>query len=459
MNPLRFACAFIAVVAPLAALAQPTMTDPTLEVVPAVTGLNQPTTMACLGPSDFLVLEKASGQVQHVVNGAIVETSLDLAVNSASERGLLGICLHPDFPVNPSVYLYYTLSSTGADSTDLAQVELTGNRVDRFTWDGHHLTFAANMIKLRSYQADLGQPLRGNHNGGVISFGPDRKLYFMIGDNGRRGYMQNNLQGPNPDDQFGGPFPDDAHTTGCIYRLNDDGSTPIDNPFFISHVSPRVDKLYMYGLRNGFGLTFDPVTGLLWTEENGDDSFDEINQVVPGMNGGWIEACGPLSRVKQFHDLEVASGSLQQLRWPPTRIATDPWTALRRMYMIPGARYKDPEFSWKNAVAPAGIGFIHTDALGADHRDNLFVGEARTTLLNGYLFEFKLSPDRRHFVFSDNRLNDLVADNNAKFDVTESESLVAGQGFGVGTDIKVGTDGKVYVVSLDQGTVFEIRKR
>ena len=81
--------------------ADPTMLDPNLEVRTVVAGLNQPTTMAFLGPTDILVLEKATGKVQRVVNGMIQSTVLDLAVNSASERGLLGIALHRAFQVTP----------------------------------------------------------------------------------------------------------------------------------------------------------------------------------------------------------------------------------------------------------------------------------------------------------------------------------------------------------------------
>src|ERR1051325_7312548 len=86
----------------------PTLVDPNLAVRTVVSGLIQPTTMAFLGDNDFFVLEKASGKVQRVVNGTIQSTVLDLAVNNASERGLLGIALHPDFPSNPTVYLYWT---------------------------------------------------------------------------------------------------------------------------------------------------------------------------------------------------------------------------------------------------------------------------------------------------------------------------------------------------------------
>ena len=85
----------------------PSVLDPNLAVRTVVSGLDQPTSMAFLGENDFLILEKATGKVKHVVNGAVVGTALDLAVNNNSERGLLGIALDPTFATNHAVYLYW----------------------------------------------------------------------------------------------------------------------------------------------------------------------------------------------------------------------------------------------------------------------------------------------------------------------------------------------------------------
>src|SRR5262245_13145694 len=233
---------------------------------------------------------------------------LDLPVNFGSERGLLGIALHPKFPTNPGVYLYWTESTTGNDTSVLSETPLLGNRVDRFIWDGSNLTFDANLIRLHALQQDATNPVeRGNHNGGIIRFGPDGKLYIFIGDNGRRGQLQNLPDGPFgpgiPDDQFGGPEPDNAHLTGVVLRLNDDGTTPADNPFFAAgaamggEVGANIQKIFSYGHRNSFGMAFDPFSGKLWLQENGDDSFTELNLVEPGMNGGWVQIAGPVERI------------------------------------------------------------------------------------------------------------------------------------------------------------------
>ena len=590
----------------------PTLVDPKLQVRTVVENLNQPTSMAFLGVSDFLVLEKPTGQVQRVTNGVLASTVLDLAVNSFSERGLLGIALHPNFPANPGVYLYWTETLSDVDSTEPADVPLLGNRVDRFVWNGTTLTHDQEIIHLRAFQQDADQPPRGNHDGGVIRFGPDGKLYIYIGDVGRRGQMQNLPDGPGPagnqpDDQFGGPEPDNAHLTGSILRLNDDGTTPTDNPFFEAGVvrggeaGANLQKVFAYGIRNGFGMAFDPFSGNLWEAQNGDDTFTELNLVEPGANLGWIQIMGPVSRIDQFKAIETSPDffGLQQIRWPPTNIANSPEEALARLFMVfdggdqfaatltgaeevppvttsagavanftlnpdgtlffelratapienatqahihlggrgqngpvvlflmpfnaagqdfaagdviasgtasdsnviarpgftptianlvnrmrqgrtysnlhtiafpggeirgqntvtdrePVSHYSDPEFSWKFEVAPAGIGFISSRALGPQYQGDMIVGAARNFLEGGTLFRFNITGNRGKIGVDDPRLQDRVADNLDKFEITESESLLFGTNFGIGTDIQTGPNGNLFVVSLSNGAVYEI---
>ncbi|HEU5277905.1 MAG TPA: PQQ-dependent sugar dehydrogenase [Gaiellaceae bacterium] len=465
--------------------ATPKLLAPDLALRTVVDGLALPTSIAFLGPNDLLVLEKNSGKVKRVVNGVVQSTVLDLAVNFGSERGLLGIALHPNFPVNLGVYLFWTESSTGADTDVLTQTPLLGNRVDRFLWNGATLALDRNLIRLRAIQQDFTtvttpfgtftQPERGNHDGGVIAFGADRKLYVLFGDVGRRGQLQNLADGPFgpgvPDDQFGGPQPDDAHLSGVVLRLNDDGSTPADNPFVAAgaaiggEVGANVKRVFSYGLRNSFGMAFDPASGALWTQENGEDAFDELNRVEPGQNSGWIQIAGPAARVAQFKAIETTSlhhedfPNLQQFRWGPERIADTPAEALSRLFVVPGSRYSDPEFSWKHVLAPAAIGFARGRGLGPQYENDLFVGFSVPEPLGGPLFHFNLTGNRRRIATDDPRLEDRVADNPTFHDMTESESLLIGTDFGVVTDIETAPSGELLVVSLDQGAIYELTPR
>jgi hypothetical protein len=125
----------------------------------------------------------------------------------------------------------------------------------------------------------------------------------------------------------------------------------------------------------------------------------------------------------------------------------------------PVSHYSDPEFAWRFEVAPAGLGFINSQALGPQYEGDLVVGAARTFLLDGQLFRFNLTGNRRKIATDDPALADRVADNTAKYDITESESLVFGTGFGVGTDVQTGPNGNLFVVSLSTGTIFEIYRK
>ena len=463
--------------------------DPNLQVTTVLSAdISQPIGIVFLAANDYLILEKASGQVKRVTDNIVQATPvLDLAVNSASERGLLSLVLHPDFPSPPYVYVRWTQSSTNADTNVTLDVPLLGNRVDRYIWNGTALTFDSPIIEMRARQTDNipvpghegtqnpGNPA-GNHNGGVMRFGPDKKLYVFMGDQGRRGWLQNLENGPFEtapfvDDTIGGPAPDNAHLAGVILRLNDDGTAPGDNPFVAAgsaiggEVGANIQKVFSYGHRNAFGMAFDPYSGFLWETENGDDTFSELNRVVPGMNGGWIQIMGPLHRFLDFKEIEVTQfgGALQQARFPPTRLADAPGEARTRLFMLPGATYVDPELSWKYESGPAGTTFVRGTALGAENDGTLWIGSSRSFAqvggTGGSLYRLQLTRNRLKIDVSDPALAERVVDNLAKFDAAESQSLLIGKGFGTTPSIEQGPDGNLYVVSITDNAVYMISRK
>jgi glucose/arabinose dehydrogenase len=230
-------------------------------------------------------------------------------------------------------------------------------------------------------------------------------------------------------------------------------------------VGANIQRIFAYGIRNSFGMAFDPISGRLWDEENGEDAFDELNLVEPGMNSGWIQVIGPLERISEYKAIETTSlhhedfPNLQQFRWGPERIADSSQEALARLFALPGSRYSDPEFSWKHVLAPAGIGFVEGGGLGPAFAGDLFVGFSVPEPLGGPLFRFNLTGNRRNIAVDDDRLHDRVADNLTFHDMTESESLLIGTDFGVITDIETGPGGTLFVVSISNGAIYEIAGR
>jgi len=187
------------------------------------------------------------------------------------------------------------------------------------------------------------------------------------------------------------------------------------------------------------------------------------------MNGGWIQFAGPLSRVADFKFIETTQfgSAMQQVRYPPTRVAYTSALALSRMFMLPGATYVDPDFSWKFEIGPAGTTFVTGNALGAEYNGTLWIGSARSFQQvggnGGGLYRLRLTTDRLHIdVSADPRLADRVADNiqtPTKFEGTESETLIIGRGFGITPSIEQGPDGNLYVVSNTDNAIYKISRK
>ena len=143
-------------------------------------------------------------------------------------------------------------------------------------------------------------------------------------------------------------------------------------------------------------------------------------------------------------------------------IADNPWEAYNRLFKLPGSQFSDPEMSWKYEVAPGGIDFLSTKELGKEYRGDLFVGSARGALRGGNLFRLRIEDNRRKVdVSEDRRLKDRVADNLSKYEITESESLLFGQNFGVTPDVRESPKARLRRVRRARpvGTIYEIRRK
>jgi glucose/arabinose dehydrogenase len=403
-----------------------TINDSRLIVETVVSGLTQPLMLVWLNPAnpnDFLVIEKQTGDslpklgtVRRVTNGVVSAPLLTIPVSSMSwEHGLLGIELHPNFAQNGYVYLFYTepFTTAGRENQNRA------TRIVRYRFNPSTNIFSGRQSIWTINLAD-----NAYHFGGTMRFGPDGKLFFITGDHSRTDcitaheYLETNWSTTR------------ILGAGGIYRLNDDGSIPPDNPF-ASHPGASIRAMFAYGIRNGYGLEFDPLTGWLWDTENGVSNYDEINLVHPGFNSGWRKIMGPDSR-----------------NHTNPRMCNQVFS-VNDLIMLPNAHYADPKFSWLRTIGVAGMGFIRSARFPADIRDSLVVGESN----NNSIYRFPLNANRDGFDFSAfPALRDLVADT-----IDERNLLRWGTGWGVVSEIKVGPDGYLYVVSHLAGKILRIR--
>lgn len=229
-------------VAAFTALGGPAAAAPTVEARLVAGGLDAPVAFA-FGPSDALwYVEKGSGEIRTIDLSTGRDTLFARVpgVDASGERGMLGIALHPRFPSKPFVYVYVTRSAGGR----------LRNQILRIDEDGRRVIFSSPASP------------SAYHNGGRILFGPDDMLYAVVGD----GHAPANSQDP-------------SDHRGKILRMTPRGKIPPSNP--------RDSLVFASGIRNSFGLAFDPLTGRLWETENGPECNDELNRIRAGRNYGW----------------------------------------------------------------------------------------------------------------------------------------------------------------------------
>lgn len=223
----------------------------TLAVSPAT---SQPVAIAFVpdGSGKFFFTEKTTGRVRIYENNSLLpDPFLTVSVTSSGEQGLLGITVHPEYPDSPYVYIFFTRSTATGGTRD--------NMVVRYT-DSSNVGIRPDTVVVvpRNNTAS-------NHNGGNVHFGPDGKLYVTFGEYATTSNSQDTLAG---------------NLRGKILRLNPDGSIPADNPW-------PGKAFWSIGHRNSFDFTFDALTGLMYSTENGPSCNDEVNFVPRGGNLGW----------------------------------------------------------------------------------------------------------------------------------------------------------------------------
>lgn len=421
----------------------PTLSDGRLRAELVATGLSTGfsdlvNAAVFVAPDQLLVASRADGVLRRVdlAPGTVAGPGpvvLDLPIvaptptDSQSEYGVQALTLHPGFLTNGWLYARYDQSAAPpADSPQAASPDFnTGvqNVTRRYVaqWSGGVLTGFTPDALIRSATVRTRY-----HHGGPAAFGPDGKLYSCFGD--QRLVNEVAMNG-NPGAYF---FPD----TSVVSRLNDDGTLPSDNPFGPgTGNNPAAAGWFAYGLRNPFGLAFDPVTGALWVTDNGEDVFDELNLLPRGANAGAKRVAGPLAHPDQPGN--------------PAGILN-----------IPGAAYTDPQFSFHQTIGITGIAFLHGSVLGPSFDDRLVATNYNT----GFLWWFRLNAARTGLVFDDAGLAGGV-DERPSFDAepvgTPAEELLMGRGFGT---IYSGTitpllapDGRVYVLNVS-GQLYRITR-
>lgn len=247
---------------------------PSIKIMELAKDLNSPVGMIDVSDEKkrFLVIEQ-SGLIKVIEDGKLLpQVFLNIKDKMVSlnsfydERGLLGICAHPNYQQNGLFYLYYSATSTKAGSNHksvLAEYKTSSNK-----------NSAENTGRII---LEIEQP-ESNHNGGQLAFGPDGYLYVALGDGG----------GANDEHGEIGNAQNLNTLLGKILRIDVSGKPyliPKDNPF-VNQKNCR-PEIYAYGLRNPWRFSFDKNTGKLFCADVGQNEYEEVNIIEKGGNYGW----------------------------------------------------------------------------------------------------------------------------------------------------------------------------
>ena len=371
--------------------------DTRIKIEPIYDGLKSPTAIAFLSSNDMLVLEANNNKIMRIVNGQMLdEPVLDLGNTIRNMTCMCDIAILQNDNGTSYAFLYiYHIDVTEGDA--ITKV------VDRlYRYDITNGKFANPRLIFEILSSH-----RSEHDGGKLMIGPDKNVYVTIGELFERETKAQNIKnGSLPDGSSG------------ILRFTQDGE-PVDGGL-LGDTSP-LDKYYAYGIRNSFGIDYDPITGNIWMTDNGPDFGDELNLVRPGFNGGWNKTMGFSSLDKTFNlaDLEFFNGK---------------------------GKYYDPIFEWSDSIGVTDLVFVTSDKLGKQYEENLFVADYNS----GYLYRFILNQTRTGLI-----LNGSLSDGVANDNLEKPDAVFAKIEGGI-TDLDMGPDGLLYIVSRTDGKILRL---
>jgi glucose/arabinose dehydrogenase len=349
---------------------------------------------------------------------------------------------------NSIIYLYYSekvINGTVGDPCvpNSCNVNYAVNNLMEYGFKDGYLVKRAHLITI---PFDKDNPAF-EHIGGAISLGPDDNIYIPTGD-GRPCYSYEDCK----TSMSGGPL--DSLTANSVNGSAPIGAggilfVPLDgdlthNKGILGDQYP-LNLYYAYGIRNSFGIDFDPVTGKLWDTENGPFYGDEINLVEPGFNSGWTKFQG-MWPIKNYSDL-IINGPVGSPRGFLNE-SYDLGNGHVSLFDFNGnGKYSDPEFTWNQSVGVTSIKFYNSDKLGKEYENDMFVA---TSSQGGWIYHFDLDKDRKNIKLKAD-LEDKVAGNQ-----TELLDVYFARGFGSITDLEVSPDGYLYVLSFGKGAIYKI---
>jgi aldose sugar dehydrogenase len=379
-------------------------------------GLNS-SNIALIGPNDILVLNGNKGKVYRILNGQMLEEPI-IDLNSFHQDGLIGIATVKNQNGPPYVFLYLNEAPAKYDNDvnnkkEARKVIRTlgydqeGDRLYRYKLVGNKLVEPKLLFEIRAPQPS--NKLGVMHHGGEVLIGPDSAVYVGTGDlEGEKYGVKTKAQNYNDGN-------DEPDGRAGILRVTQDGK-PVGKGI-LGNTYP-LNLYYAYGIRNSFGMDFDPVTGNMWITENGPNYGDEINLAEPGFNSGADILYGMSTEYDKLQNLVNFEGK---------------------------GKYSEPEFVWTHTVAPTALKFFNSDKFGKEYENDMFVADFN----KGNIYHFDLNEKRTELILP-GPLKDKVADKRP-----ELKDIIFANNFGGITDMQLGPDGLLYVVA--DGNIFNIR--